>query len=220
MTKRRLETDIDDLSDEILGELDPSDRVGLMLRARAGGRDAWIDRLRQTCPQHTYETYDVEYTNRMQLATVWGCNARYGLQIALDRYRYAMLRRNRDTLLWIVADEEMKPLVEEVIDDSETTITPIEWVVRLARDYYGYEMFAEEVLGISLAEWLGGLPGEVDVVESATEVLEMYESSFDIGAAGEADAEEVIEVAADAEALYETLREQWQNIDDPRFVAD
>ncbi|MFA1610778.1 hypothetical protein [Halobellus rubicundus] len=50
MTKQRLESEIDELSDELLGELDPTDRVGLMLRAEAGGREAWIDRLRRTCP--------------------------------------------------------------------------------------------------------------------------------------------------------------------------
>lgn len=217
MTKRTLENDIDNLSDEILGGLDPTDRVGLMLRAGAAGRNNWIDRLRETCPQHTYETYDVDYTNRMQLAIVWGCNAQYDLRVALERYRHAALQRQRDLLLSVVAADGMEPLIEDITNSTDGIGTPVGCVAHLARLYYGYEMFAEEVLDISLTEWLGGIPGEDSVVEPAAEVLAMYESSFDIGAADEVEGEETLEVAAGAEKLYETLRDGWQNIDEPLF---
>jgi hypothetical protein len=105
MTKQPLETEIDELGDEILGELDPTDRAGLMLRAHTLDREAWVNRLRRTCPKHTYEARDAEFSNRMHLAFVWGYEVLYDLCLSVERYRYAMLQRQRDRMLSIVAAE-------------------------------------------------------------------------------------------------------------------
>jgi hypothetical protein len=220
MTKRSLESDINELSDEILGDLDPTDRVALMLRAGATGHDDWMDRLRQTCPKHTYRTHDTEYTNRMQLATAWAAQARYGLRFAFERHRFAMLRRQRDTWLSIVAAEEMESLVAEVTAETEERPAPIDWVAELAVCYCGRERFAEDVLGISLAEWIGGIPGDDGITESAAELLELYEPSLDIGSDGGGDSEDVVAVADDVTELYEGLKESWEHVDDPLSVRD
>jgi hypothetical protein len=111
----------------------------------------------------------------------------------------------------------MEPLVADLVAETEETAKPIDWVAHMAVIYYGYEQFAEEVLGISLTEWVGALPGEKEVVEPAAEVLAFYERQLDVGT-GEGDSEDVVAVAADAEDLCETLQEEWQRVDEPIFM--
>jgi hypothetical protein len=152
MTKQPIETEIDELGDEILRELDPTDRAGLMLRAHTLDREAWVNRLRRTCPKHTYEARDAEFSNRMHLTFVWGYEVLYHLCLSVERYRYAMLQRQRDKWVSIVAAEEMEPLVADLAAETEATAQPIDWIAHMAVIYYGYEQFAEEVLGISLTE--------------------------------------------------------------------
>jgi hypothetical protein len=67
---------------------------------------------------------------------------------------------------------------------------------------------------------VGRASGADAVVESTAEVLAMDEDLLDIGASDERDTEEQIEVAADAEELFETLREEWQSVDELRFRMD
>ncbi|MFA1610779.1 hypothetical protein [Halobellus rubicundus] len=155
----------------------------------------------------------------MQLALVWAYEALYELRIVLERYRRAVLQRQYEQAISLVPAEELDSFAEELPPEAAAA-EPIEWVARMARDYYGCEQFAEEVLGISLAEWVGGVSGGEAVIKEAAEVLELYASALDIGEGGANGSADVIEVAADAEELFATLQEEWRQVDGPRFVMD
>lgn len=49
MSKRRIENGIDELREEVLGDLPPDERVQLPLTASGEGKDEWIDSLLETC---------------------------------------------------------------------------------------------------------------------------------------------------------------------------
>jgi hypothetical protein len=212
VTKRRLQHDLDELSEAILGELAPTDRVALMLQAQAADREDWIDRLRETCPRHTYETLDVRYTNRMQLALVTGLRAVYDLRVALQEFRYATVQRQCELALSVVAAEDDDPLVERLIDMIATPgPPPIVWVASMARDYRGYKRFATDVLGVPLADWLGVHPDGPAIAETTAEVVDMHE-----GMLGADDAEvgaDGMDVDEAADALFESLVEEWEALD-------
>lgn len=213
MTKRTLAADVEALRDEVLEDLDPTKRVGLLLRGSAAGRDEWVDQLRESCPRDRYETYDIAYSNRMALATVWGYGARYALRLDIDHYCIAELQRQRDLALWMGDFGETGDFEEEFLAGPDNVLDSRLWLGKLACDYYGHGMFADEVLGITLREWLTGLPGDDGVVDSADEVLAAHQSSLDIGPGETADTDETIEVATHAESLFESLRETWRSLD-------
>lgn len=50
MSKRRLGKEIDELSDAILGDLEPERRLQLLLSAQTDGNEQWTDRIVDTCP--------------------------------------------------------------------------------------------------------------------------------------------------------------------------
>ena len=88
MSKRRTEREIDEMSDAVLTELSPEERLRLRLIADAEGNDRWRARLAETCPQWGYTMNDLAYVERGRFADRLRVQAIYELHVTLlHRYR-------------------------------------------------------------------------------------------------------------------------------------
>jgi hypothetical protein len=86
MTKRNVENDIEELSEEVLGDLSHDERLELLLEASAKGKDGWRERLAETAPRATYEQMEVGLTRRVEIAYAMGQTATIHLQGSALRY--------------------------------------------------------------------------------------------------------------------------------------
>ena len=88
MSKRRTEREIDEMSDAVLTELSPDERLRLRLIADATGNDRWRERLAETCPQWSYTMNDLAYVERGRFADRLRVQAIYERHVTLlHRYR-------------------------------------------------------------------------------------------------------------------------------------
>lgn len=58
-----LRHDVKNVQDNVLGDLDPEERVRMFLKAAAEGQDDRIEMLRDSAPRYEYKTRDLEFTH-------------------------------------------------------------------------------------------------------------------------------------------------------------
>jgi len=167
MTKRSVANDIEELNEEVLGDLSHDERVQIFLEASAKGRESWQERLTETAPQAIYIQKETGFTSRMVLALTIGQIATVQLQGNALRYLWTSSAYKYSAALTIL-DEEIPshPVV------SVEGIHPTEFLLELYLQTEAYRRFADEELGVSLETWLSVVPEGADVIETVTDILE------------------------------------------------
>lgn len=171
MTKRRVETDLDDLSEDLLGELTPDERLQLAFTAGAARNEGRFHRLLETCPRHRYWLPDRRYTMRVQLAFTLAQRAVYDLHTTLLLFGW-IASRNRRTMV-ATHRTDLEPEELGVGDESPWGLGDL--LRELYANYYGYKRFADEELGVPLARWLSAHPRGPTVARRVAEVLADHE---------------------------------------------
>ena len=161
MTKRRLERDLETLSDEVLAELDPGERNQYLFIAQAQDNDYWIERLHDTCPaDQAIETITLGLLS-LQFAseTVYDLHTT-ALQFELLEMRnWARISAMGDDR----PSEEDRERASDRADDTQAQF------VALYLAYHGNRRFAEDELGIEFETWLASHkhgPMVIDLAEA------------------------------------------------------
>lgn len=179
MTKRSVESDIADASEEVLRDLSPDNRLRLLIESQADDRDEWIDKLHETTPKHDYRMKDHEVSNRVRFAYILAQHAAYDLWTAWLRY-YWMLS---ESVFDRVADLFDLPKASEHFEDEQQMDYGAQIMNKVLEMYVGYRSFsrfAEDVLDVDLETWLTSMhPDGERIVPAVKEVLEMEQATID-----------------------------------------
>lgn len=211
MTKRGVESDLEELSEELLGELTHSDRLQLALVASATGRAGWLAQLDETCPRARYVQPEMAFTARTESAFVFSQQAVYDLRTTAYLFGWTETKYRIRSVLTFLTD----------LDPSEHGFESVsrETRGRLFRKLYvhyeGYTRFADETLGVDLKDWLAFHPDGPNTVWMAEVMLEKETDLRDLAEAEYA-ARTDEEVSLDdlAEEMVDQLQSQWDRIDD------
>ena len=169
MSKRRLENEIDELSDEILGDLEPDQRLQLVLSAQANGNEQRIDRLVETCPQYKYMATDRAFANRARLAQRIAHQAVYELHTTYLQYELTQQQH----YTWILSYErDERPSGEELDRVLERSYELRMLFIELYTSYYAHRRFATEVLDINPETWLACHPEGSSIFEVVTGAID------------------------------------------------
>lgn len=170
MNKRRLKNEIRELSDDRLGELGPETRFQYLLEAKAEGREYWVSRLRETCPQVDVRIADPAFTGRVRLALLLAYEAVYKLQ---TRYlRYEWVRTTQRDKLRIDHERDEEPTDEELEQFAVRADELRELFAELYALYHSYHRFATEDLGVDPETWLALHPDGVAVFEVVGDMID------------------------------------------------
>ena len=214
MTKRKVETDLDDLNDELLDDLSHRERYALLLKAHSEGRDRWREQLVETIPMSTYRGGDPEYQEWGVQMTALADWAVYRLHTLMLKFRFAQhLKVDRELFdLFEDSDTEDEPLFSAQEDGPDS----IELFEHLYICYHKHRRFAEQVAGLDIDVWAVIHPEGEYVVEQAAKFLDLYseyieqaneitsdlsDSSFDLSKSHLPD--ELPEERLDRRALFE-----------------
>lgn len=166
MSKRRIENEINRLSDEALGELTPDKRLRILLNAQADGKEEWIDRLFETCPRDNYHAFTVRNRSAYSMAS----QAVYELHTSYLRYK---LVRTEQVLKQRIDDErDEEPSDEELEQFAERANEIRKAIANLYTLFHGYQRFATEALGVDLEVWLALHPNGLAVLKDVSEVID------------------------------------------------
>jgi hypothetical protein len=211
MTKRSVDSDIDDLNEELLSALTPEERLQLFLEAAAADRHDWARRLEEMCERRRYRTTDKAYTERRELAFRF-------LQITIHELHATVLQhelvRQQQLFLWLFeveSDGDSSPpaskAVEERADQQRMLFS------KLYVDYYAAQQFATERLGIDIETWFVTHPRGESVLTMVEEVLDSdieKDLADDALAEQTAAEDEAATLETQAEEAYETLVTEWE----------
>lgn len=125
MTKRSVENDLDDMSEEVLGGLDPGKRLRMSLEALADGDLDKHERLMETTPIKSYKLTDPEYTDAVEKVVLLSTTAMYQLRL---QYR---------TLMNFEAERD-KQVLAMLLNEA---------LGRLGRDDFGVDGFGNVTAG-------------------------------------------------------------------------
>ncbi|WP_336361923.1 hypothetical protein [Halalkalicoccus salilacus] len=170
MSKRRLGDDIDELSDDLLRDLEPEQRFQLHLRAQADGKEQWIDRLVETCPRYKYTATDHAFTDRVQLAQRLAQQAVYDLHTTYLHYEYLQQQQRYTWALDYERDEEVSD--EELDRAAERADEIRESFAELYTSYHAHRRFATEILDVDPKIWLASHPEGSTVFEIVADVID------------------------------------------------
>ena len=166
MTKRRVEREIEQLSEELLSTLSPRDRIRYLLEASIQNRERWIDRLYETCPPGQLSTIRAG----RQLLLCWAYEAAYDLHtIALQ---VELLQTKRDAKIIIDRYRDESPSEEELEQAATRADTIRAQFASLYIAYHGQRRFAREELGVALETWFRLHKNGPEILEFATSVLD------------------------------------------------
>lgn len=226
MTKHRVASELEDISEELLRDLDPDERVRMILRARTRDDDRHVKQLVDSTPRKTYKSVDHEYRNRMLFATTEAMSAAYAIQTAYLEFMWM----SSETTHWNLQDlfdlipESLRDPPEDIdmppIDERRATyeFRKQRALTNLYITYHTYRRFAEEQLGLSLEEFIIPTQPEFDPAP-IEDCLGIYEGLI------EEIENEAKELTDDDESLpthdeiveneLEVLVDEWENADDP-----
>ena len=216
MTKRRLERDIETLSDEVLIELEPMERLRYLLEAFARDEDRWVERLQETCPAADVPSVVMAGN----LALLWAYEAVYDLHTSALQFN--LLKTTQEA--WRVIDHhrDESPSDERLAQAADRADDIRVQFISLYIAYHSYRRFATEVLGIDLKTWVDFHKNGSAVLEAAEAVLE-NPTQESLAAEWLAEEEPMdIDVPADealdahAERRYETRVAIWNEVFTPR----
>jgi len=170
MSKRRIASELDDLQDEVLSDLDPDERLSLFLEAAAADKDRWVDQLRETCATQEYVATDMAYTKRGDWALRFLQHAVYELHVALLRYEFLEFRQHTQWVLDGYRDEEPSDIALEQAADRAEYLHHL--FLELYSLYHSHRRFADDVLGVDLETWFTLHPEGTFVLDSVEEFLD------------------------------------------------
>jgi hypothetical protein len=153
MTITNLERGLGEVSDHVLGDLDPDERATLVIRQQAAGNDDLVERLRETAPTKHYHATDLEFSDRLSEHTLTALYALWDLETSVWRFLYER------------AAGQVEEANYRAYPDSEWTTAPapengyheldaINEAVRFLGLYRGWKRYATEEVGVPLAEFL------------------------------------------------------------------
>jgi hypothetical protein len=154
--KRHLDRELEELSEELLEDLKPADRMQLVLEAQAKDNDQWIERLVETAPRKTYEATDLAYKERTEWALQFLQDAVYDLHTTLLRHKLLDVKQWLMVVLDARDDEPVDGHDEGGLKERADRMT--DWFMELYTQYHAYRQFASEVLGIDIDTWFESHP--------------------------------------------------------------
>lgn len=170
MSKRRLGNEINELSDAILGDLEPDQRLQLLLSAQANGNKQRIDQLIESCPRYNSRAIDRAFTDRVWLAQRVAYRAVYDLH---TMYLHYELTRQQQRYAWVLDYErDEEPSDEELDRASERDDELRELFAVLYISYHAHQRFATEVLEVDPETWLALHPEGPPVFEVVANVID------------------------------------------------
>ncbi|MDG5820199.1 hypothetical protein [Natronococcus sp. A-GB7] len=163
MTKRRLERDLETLSDEVLAELDPGERNQYIFIAQAQDNDYWIERLHDTCPADQLG----------ETIALGQLSLQFAFETVYDLHTIALQLELFETRNWarIFAEGDDRPseaALERASDRADDTQAQF---VALYLAYHGNRRFAKDVLGIEFETWLAPHKHGSMVIDLAEDTL-------------------------------------------------
>lgn len=169
MTKRRLEREVEKLSDEVLGRLSAVDRIALFVEAMVAGDEHRLERLTDTCPRrHVWHT-DLQFVAGAQLAKDFAILAVYDLHTTVLAYYYL---RDRQQQSWRLDFERDDDPSEEYLDKAAERADEMRILfAKLDSTYHANRRFAETVLGLELRTWLALHPDGAFVLDIVEQCL-------------------------------------------------
>lgn len=205
MTKRRVEIDIDALSDDLLEDLSVAERRTLTLEAQAAGRDEHVDLLKSKRPTYEYCLPDLMYHLEMRSLQTLALQAMYDFKRCLLNYDRTMTRnRYRAQLVALCETHD----IDCELSDLDPLDQPAVWARLLAGYYHGYERFATEDVDVPLETWLAFDEEGPRLVEAAQDVIADYER----GPSTEQFVDDALELGTPedfGDIHYNTLHETW-----------
>jgi hypothetical protein len=211
MTKRSVDSDIDDLNEELLSALTPEERLQLFLEAAAADRHDWARRLGETCERRRYLATDAAYTTRVELAFQFLQVTIYALHTAVLLHE---LIRQQQLFLWLFeveSDGDSSPPASEAVEDRADSQRML--FSKLYVNYYAAQQFATERLGIDIETWFAAHPRGESVLTMVEEVLDSdieKDLADDALAEQTAAEDEAATLETQAEEAYETLVTEWE----------
>ena len=169
MTKRRVESDIDALSTDLLTDLSPAYRHALLLEIQRDGHDRQRRRLLRSTPTETYRMPESEYRDRVLSSALWSRRALYHLDTRLLEFERLYSENTARALKEIYLHEEDDP---ESVSNADDDVSPAELLGELYITYHGYRRFAEEVIEVDFETWFAFEPNGEGVIEAVQEALE------------------------------------------------
>jgi len=167
MTKGNVENDVEELSEEVLGDLSHDERLELFLEASAKGKDGWRERLAETAPQATYEQMKVGLTRRVEIAYAVGQTATIHLQRSALRYLWVSSAYEYSTQVSLL-DEELPPHPLVSMED----VHPLDFLEAVYIWSEAYRRFANDDLGVALETWLSEVPEGARILDTVDAILE------------------------------------------------
>ena len=170
MSKRRTEREIDEVSDQVLADLSPDERLRLSLIADHEDKDRWSKRLTETCPRREYSCRDLAYVERGRFTERLRGQAIYELHITLlHRYR---LREETLTQLALEGLQDEPPTEAQLERGKKRGEEIQEAFTELYVLYHAYDRFAEEILGVDIETWFAPHPNGEAVLEAVEEEVD------------------------------------------------
>jgi len=164
--KRSIESDLEDLSDDVLQGLPPKSRLRMMAEAESDGDDSRLEKLRETIPKREYRGIDHEYRQKATRAHSLSWEATYGLHMAYMEYKLAKERTQKDLLNSLAMpelyDEDADSPLDGALDHEEIMDRNRQKVkaaaVGLYVEYHANKRFAEEHLDVGVDKFLALSP--------------------------------------------------------------
>lgn len=208
MTKRRIEREIESLTDEVLGALEPVARSRALFEAQMQDDDHSVKRLFESCPPE-----------QAPEVAVWGqLSNLFALEAVYDLHTIALQLKLDKTTQWALNLADRSPSEADLEHAADRAESIREQFASLYVAYHGHRRFAETELGLEFATW-------VNVHKNGNTVIEYVEKTLDDSTQQRLAEEWVIENAiadtdgSDANPLetlvdtwYETRLETWQQL--------
>lgn len=151
--KTRIKRELDEMTDGVLRDLEPRERLGFILEATARGDDAWREKLWAKTPTKGYKKPDARVTQAYQMIREVGHALLAELQGLAVRVR-ERLSAVEVTDIFTSSSSDGEE-ADATMFEPELQDTAAELVARWA----AWDRFAQSELGIPLETWLGGLLG-------------------------------------------------------------
>lgn len=216
-----LQHDLETVSDSILRDLSPEERVRMFAKTSVDRDEERMERLRESIPASSH----ADYREKMLIATGLSRSATYGLHMSYMQYLLAEEKAQKELLKSLAmpelynedARDEECPLDEFTLDHEEIMAHAQQQVDTAATglyiEYHANKRFANEVLDVALEEFLALSPsGWLDDVDFGA-VLEDAEEKGSITDPTLVDDDGTIEEMSleDAvEHLYDEIVRNWE----------
>lgn len=174
MSKRRIEDDIDELSEEYLEDLSNEKRVRLIMKGAARD-EKWIDKVVEATPRKGYVQYDVGFTRRTEVVYQVAQSITTALNETFLNCCWAHMLHNSLTKFPLLY-EDSSPGTEMI----ENVLHPSTFLARLYIQQAAYRRFAEDDLDLTLTELVSKVPRGKTIVEQVDDILEKEQSRIQL----------------------------------------